>query len=258
LTKDNEAIESLKRAINEIQKLNLSYPFSSEHIKWVSDTLFLLEEIFGRRSRIFLTFQNFSWQPSGSYVTSIVFAQQELENIKKMAYLQQLESAKGILESGIEQIRRKGVEKVYEGKNTPPESSEILKIMSLIDNRLRKVIRDIPLKEKEIQDALDNLFIGAGLDGQYTREIEAIPFSSKSYKPDFIFPKIDTIVELKLCKSKENEKEIISQINDDILAYKTKFANLIFIIYDIGIIRNQDQFKTHLENDQVVIKVIKH
>lgn len=112
--------------------------------------------------------------------------------------------------------------------------------------------------EKEIQVALDNIFIGANLDGQYSREKESILYSSKSYIPDFVFDKIDTIVEIKLCKTLDKEKEIISEINDDIVAYKTKHSNLIFVIYDLGIIRDQDQFRSSLEaNEQVVVRIIK-
>lgn len=62
---------------------------------------------------------------------------------------------------------------------------------------------------------------------------------------------MNTVVEVKLCKSddneKNNEKKIISEINDDIVTYKKKYSNVIFAIYDLGIIRNQDQFKADIE-----------
>jgi hypothetical protein len=55
------------------------------------------------------------------------------------------------------------------------------------------------------------------------------------------------------------EKAIISEINDDIIAYKTKYSNLIFVVYDIGIIRDQDLFRSGLEaSENVVVKVVKH
>ncbi len=66
-------------------------------------------------------------------------------------------------------------------------------------------------------------------------------------------------MEVKFCPYKGKEKELISEINDDILAYKTKYPNLIFVVYDIGIIRDQDQFKGSLEKQgSVIIKIIKH
>ncbi len=66
-------------------------------------------------------------------------------------------------------------------------------------------------------------------------------------------------MEAKLCKRYGREKEIIGEINDDILAYETKYGNLFFIIYDVGSIRDiekfTDAFGTHTN---VVVRVIKH
>lgn len=139
------------------------------------------------------------------------------------------------------------------------QASEIFKVISLIENNLRKVIRSRPNREDEINDALENLFIGAGLDKDFSREKESIPYSSKKYIPDFVFRLIDTIVETKFCDKEGKDKQIISQINDDIVAYKTRYPNLIFVIYDVGIIRNVDRFKNSIENQQsVIVKVIKH
>jgi len=168
--------------------------------------------------------------------------------------------ARGLIGTGVDSTKTKGLEGVYESnKNIPREASEILKIMSLIENKLRKVIKGKPRRESEINDALENLFIGAGLENDFTREKERIIYSTKTYVPDFVFKRIDAIVETKFCDKKGKEMEIISQINDDIVAYKTRYPNLIFIVYDIGIIRNIDQFKTSIENQEsIVIKVIKH
>jgi hypothetical protein len=218
-----------------------------------------LEDIFGRNSIIYNAFVSLTWQPSDTSISGVYDVQRALYNRKIMAYHEHLDISRGLLSSGIEQIKRKGLKNVYEGKDTSPESSEIVKILFLIDNKLRKVIRNVPDKEKEIQDGLDNIFIGANLDGQFSREKESIIYSSKSYKPDFVFDKIDTVVEIKLCKTIDKEKEIISEINDDIVAYKTKHSNLIFVIYDLGIIRDQDQFRSSLEaNSQALVRVIKH
>jgi len=156
-------------------------------------------------------------------------------------------------------IKRKGIDSVYEGKDTPKEASEILKIVSLIENSLRKAIRKKPTKEKDVQDALDVLLIGASLDKEYTREKERILYSSKTYQPDFVFKRIDTVVEVKFCDREEREKEIIKEINDYIVAFQTKYSNLIFVVYDVGIIRDVDEFKTSFEQQKsVIVKIIKH
>ena len=93
----------------------------------------------------------------------------------------------------------------------------------------------------------------------YLREQEKIVYSSKTYQPDFTFPKISLVLEIKLCDVKKREKEIIAEINDDILVYKTKYSNIIFLVYDLGHIRDIDKFKNDLEQDDMVsVKVVKH
>lgn len=131
----------------------------------------------------------------------------------------------------------------------------ILPYFSLSEHKLRKVIRTKPEREKEIQDQFENLLIGADID--FEREGPHIDYSSKAYIPDFSFNSIDLAVEIKLCKTEE--KTFIQQINDDILAYKTKFNNLLFIIYDLGVIRDVDTFKQSFEEtENVIVHVIKH
>ena len=160
----------MERSLKEIERLKKEYSYSPHHTKWLSDTLYLLEDIFGRNSRIFLMLAGLDCRFKGGFYTDMFSMDQELQRREKIAYLEQIGIAKGLISSGIQQIRNKGVKSVYEGKDTPPESSEIIKILSLINNKLRKVIRNPPLHEIEIQNALENLFIGANLYGQFTRE----------------------------------------------------------------------------------------
>ena len=57
----------------------------------------------------------------------------------------------------------------------------------------------------------------------------------------------------------EREKELPEEINDDILAYQTKYQNLLFIIYDLGYIRDVDRFSSSFEeHENVTIRVVKH
>jgi hypothetical protein len=127
----------------------------------------------------------------------------------------------------------------------------------LAERKLRKIIRTPPTREKEVQDSFETLLIGA--DVEYSRETDSIEYSSKTYTPDFTVPKADLAIELKLCPKHEREKEMIAEINDDILAYKTKYGNILFVIYDCGFIRDVDRFVEHFEkNENVIVKVIKH
>ena len=144
-------------------------------------------------------------------------------------------------------------------KSESESAIELFKVISLIENSLRKIIRDKPTRESEINDSLENLFIGAGLDGNFSREKESIPYSNKKYIPDFVFDSIGAVVETKFVDREGKDKEIIGQINDDIVAYKSRYPNLIFVVYDMGIIRNMDMFKNSIENQEsVIVKVIKH
>lgn len=258
---EKESIKYLQKQINEIKIFIKEGPFSTKHTKWVSDTLFLLEDIFGQNSRIYLTFASLNWKirPGSTFVVEAPYMDHEIKRRENIGFIDDLKIANGLLLSGIEQIKRLGIKNVYDGKNTPKESSDIIKIISLIEKKLRKTLIDKPINEKEIQHKLQSLFIGADLDKKFTREKERVTYSSKTYIPDFFFDKINTIVEVKLCNKHEKEKEIISEINDDIMSYKTKYNNIIFVIYDLGVIRDIDEFKGSFEsNENVVLIIIKH
>jgi hypothetical protein len=123
------------------------------------------------------------------------------------------------------------------------------------ETKLRKLLREEPKLEKEIQDKYEDLLTGADID--YSREFPHIEYSSKQYIPDFSFTEFDLVVELKLCRG--DEKKLIAQLNDDIVAYKTKFTNIIFIIYDLGSIRDVNLFKSSFEKQEnVFVQIIKH
>lgn len=251
---DKGAIQLLEKSAKQIDTLKMSSSFSKEHTKWLSGTLYLVEEIFGKNSRIYINLALLTWQNKGNFRLTM-HPEKELEYQNHQGYLNDLEIARGLIESGIDLVKRKGLEAVCEGKNTPKEASEILRILSIIDNSLRKAIKNAPTKEKEIQDALEVLFLGAEL--KFTREKERISYSTKTYQPDFVFGKIDTVVEVKFCDRKEREKELIREINDYIVAFKTKYPNLIFVVYDVGIIRDKEQFIESFQKQKVIVKIVK-
>jgi hypothetical protein len=98
-----------------------------------------------------------------------------------------------------------------------------------------------------------------GADVPYKRETETVGYSSKTYVPDFTFPKINLAMELKLCNREGREKGIIAEVNDGILAYGIEFANLLFVIYDLGFVRDIERFTSAFEKNQnVVVLVVKH
>lgn len=258
------ASKEIKHLIAEIDELKSVRAESAEHVRWHQAVVALLEEVFGQDSRPFSSFTHLTWRRGGSFLvggpgdpSGSYNPQAAINREHHKAYLEQLETARGILLASYDELQRKGLSAIYHGKNTGPEASIVLKVINLAEHKLRKVIRNVPASEKEVQDAFESLLIGA--DVPYSRETDSIVYSSKTYTPDFSIEKADLAIEVKLCNRKEREKEMIAEINDDVLAYSKKYGNKIFAVYDTGFIRDVDRFSGHFEDqDGVVVRVIKH
>ncbi len=178
-----------------------------------------------------------------------------MERMHEEAFFSQMKQAKGLLLAAEDQLKDSDISEVYDGKDTPKETSEIIKIINLGEKKLRKLIRNTPEREKEIQEKFEDLLIANEIE--YSKEHPHIEYSTKKYIPDFSFEKLDLAVEIKLCKLEE--KSLIAQINDDILAYRLKFKNILFIIYDLGNIRDIDTFKNVFEKyNDIIVLIIKH
>jgi hypothetical protein len=250
-----EAINAIQNLIDQIPNVRASGRKSQNHMRWLANALRLLEEIFGANSRYYLTLANFSWQQTGQMIFQSWDIEGAIEERHESAFREQMNQASGLLLAAKDHLDNSEISEVYEGKNTPDETSELFKIINLGANKLRKIIREIPEKEKDIQDKYEDLLVANDID--YAREFPHIEYSSKQYVPDFSFQKINLAVEIKLCK--KDEKGLIAQLNDDILAYKTVFRNILFIIYDLGQIRDEDSFKSSFEtNPDIIIQIIKH
>lgn len=255
-TKDS-ALKEIDNLISQIPEVSKSGRGSEIHTRWWANSLRIIEEIFGAKSRYYQTLSSYSWSVTGSRIYHGWDINAEINAAHEQEFRKQLKQAQGLMMASIDELNSSKIEDVYHGKNTASESSLIIKILSLIDNKLRKLVRTIPTKEKEIQDIFENLLVMT--DIQYEREGPSITYSSKKYIPDFSISKLDLVIEIKLCTATTTEKGLISQINDDILAYSTKFGNLIFVIYDVGQIRDISKFSKSFEsNDKVIIKVVKH
>lgn len=255
------AIGKLQELIDEIERLRNTVARSEEHTKWLTNALYLTEEVFGRRSRIYLSLAHLPWYRTGSfrleYSSTAEGYEEQVRAVHHRAYLEQLDTAKGLLEAGIDAIIVYGIDKVHETEDTSKDVGEAITLIDLAQNKLRKTMRTAPQEEKEVQDKFEDALIS--VDFKYLRDQEAITYSSKSYRPDFTFPGIDTALEIKLCNRAGREKDIIAEINDDILAYKSKYPNIIFLVYDVGHIRDIDRFKADIESqDRVIVLVIKH
>ena len=257
----NNALSTIIDLTTEADRLRNSRAFSTEHVIWVTKCLELFEEAFGRKSRYYLSFARLTWQMADGTIIDPLrdgFDYQDVINAKHHeAYLRQLGIAKCLLLAANDYLSKREMKDVYSSKDAGTEASLVLNVLNLAEQKLRKVIRDKPEKEKQVQDAFENLLIGA--DISYGREVDSIEYSSKTYKPDFSLPEINLVVEIKLSGQEQREKELPEEINDDILAYKTKYQNIIFIVYDLGFIRDIDRFCGSFEkHDNVTVRIVKH
>lgn len=133
---------------------------------------------------------------------------------------------------------------------------EVDSLIDLIGMNLRAAIFDSPTREVEIQNALEVIFRARTLN--FRRESESISYSSKNFIPDFTFADLDLALEVKLCKADSKERRLVDEINADILAYQTRFRRVLFVVFDLGFIRDVPLFKSGIEsNPDVHIMVVK-
>ncbi len=138
------------------------------------------------------------------------------------------------------------------------------RIQSLTDffqAKLRLVMFSKPGREVEVQNAVEQLLIVRGLvkGVDYDRETGRIKVSIKEVIPDFILQKLELAIEVKLSKDKTKSKVIVDEINADIMSYGKEYASILFIVYDLGSIRDEVEFKRDLEiTEGVSVIVVKH
>jgi hypothetical protein len=119
----------------------------------------------------------------------------------------------------------------------------------------------LPERERDIQDAIEQLLIGRGLEKglDYDREVGRVKVSSKEVIPDFILPPLETAIEVKLLKDQRHVGPLIDEINADIQAYLQGYKAVIFVVYDLSVIRDELEFRRDLEiTDGIKVIVVKH
>jgi len=230
--------------------------------------LAILEEVFGQKSRAYLSFAALPWGVAGQMLVDpdemeedemgrLEGTNEYLSRRHTEAARTQLGTASGILSGAADDLRRKGLASAYVVEETGNEASELLRVIRLIERQWRKGMLKKPASEKDAQDALEVLFVGAEL--VYGRENETIAYSSKMYKPDFTIAELDLAIEVKLCYEVGREKDLIAEVNDDVLAYSKRYKNILFAIYDLGFIRDTERFAGDLEKQSgIIVRVIKH
>ena len=81
---------------------------------------------------------------------------------------------------------------------------------------------------------------------------------SVSYTHLFIIPKLKLCIEVKLLRDGKKSK-IIEEINADITAYSKQYERQLFIVYDLGCIQNEEEFRRDIESmGNIKVLIIKH
>jgi hypothetical protein len=138
------------------------------------------------------------------------------------------------------------------------KADRIQSLRDFFQANLRRAIFAVPEREVEVQNAVEQLLIGRGLVKgiDYDRETGRVKFSIKEVVPDFIMPKLGLAIEVKLTKMRSASRAIVDEINADTIAYGKEYASILFIVYDLGTIRDDVEFKRDLEISEGVSVII--
>lgn len=138
---------------------------------------------------------------------------------------------------------------------------ETQKLKDFLQANLRRGIFAAPQDEKEIQNSIETLLAGRGMAKgiDYDRETGRVKTSGKESIPDFIFDNLKLCLEVKLSKSREDLRRIVDEINADVRSYATKYERQIYVLYDLGVIRDEAEFKKDIESAPgVSVLIVKH
>lgn len=121
----HESLSDIKAAIEVVPSLRNGGPFSKQHTRWLTTTLSVLEDAFSRKSRYYSTFAQFTWRFHGSTIITTfeilehghpdgVMASRDYD-----AFLSQLETAEGLLEAALDELKRSAKRARKSTKDTP-------------------------------------------------------------------------------------------------------------------------------------------
>jgi hypothetical protein len=140
-------------------------------------------------------------------------------------------------------------------------SASISEIQDLLVANLRKVIFRRPESEIEVQNAIESLLVGRGYQKplDFDRETGRVKLSGKEFVPDFIFKSFALALEVKLVRAKQQVSTCVEEMSADSTAYLSGYKNVLFCVYDLGEIRDVNEFQDGLQKEPGVrVCVIKH
>lgn len=137
-------------------------------------------------------------------------------------------------------------------------------IEDFIQIRLRSAMHSKPTCEKDIQNAIDTLFIGRDMQKgvDYGREIGRVHVSSKEVIPDFVVYSLSLAIEVKFLGESKRQNRIVDEIAADITQYSAKYSQILFVVYDLGCIKDERHFRQGLidpkNTSNIRIVIVKH
>jgi len=134
-------------------------------------------------------------------------------------------------------------------------------ILNFLKANLRKAIHEPPQNEKDVQNAIEALLVGKGMQKglDYDRETGRVKVAGKESVPDFHFRNEKMVLEVKISNKPGKLASIIDEINADIVAYSTGYERVWFLVYDMGFIRDEDEIVQGLQrSEHVKCVVVKH
>jgi hypothetical protein len=134
-------------------------------------------------------------------------------------------------------------------------------ILNFLKANVRKAIHVEPNQERDVQNAIENLLIGKGLQKgiAYDRETGRVKHAGKESVPDFVFPNERMVLEVKFCNRDGKLPSTIDEMNADIVAYSTAYERVWFLVYDLGFIRDEDEVIQGLQkSENVRCAIVKH
>jgi hypothetical protein len=95
-----------------------------------------------------------------------------------------------------------------------------------------------------VLDRIETLLIGSGMkEGvDYLRESGRVKKSGRESVPDFVIIRHNLALEAKFTKDSNGKRQVITGINDDIQTYPDKYRSILFVVYDVRSIQDEEEF----------------
>ncbi|HJW41542.1 MAG TPA: hypothetical protein VJ476_09985 [Rhizomicrobium sp.] len=134
-------------------------------------------------------------------------------------------------------------------EKSPVKEKKVFELVGFFSKNLRRGVIRVPTCEKDVQDVIETLFIGRGdqKGRDYDRETGRVKFSGKEFVPDFVIPSELIAIEVKFVGELGRAKAVIDEMNADVIAFLTKYQRVLFVVYDLGFVRDVNEFGAGLE-----------